>query len=391
MIKVAINGFGRIGALFTRAYLENWRGKFKLIAINASGTSGNMTSKEVAHRLKYDSNYGVLTDEIAAFPDSIVYLARTEGVENIGDGGKIKILGEPDAEKLPWKELGVDVVIDCTGELLTLQKAEKHLKAGAKLVILSAPPKDENIPIFVYGVNHYDYRTEMKIISNASCTTNAMAPLVKVISENWRIIAAPFSAIHAFTGDQRLTDGKHKDPRRSRRALDNIIPTKTGADKNIAKIFPHLCLDALAQGVAYRVPTSTVSIVDAVFILVGGVKKEEIAAAIKKAAIGELKGVLGWSDEELVSSDFLKDPRSGIVDLPFTIIKTADFIAKLGKDAAVSADLSNDPQKAAIEKYIQNMGISLTLTVARIPVWYDNEWAYACRLGDLLNYVIGKM
>ncbi|MEK7123301.1 MAG: glyceraldehyde 3-phosphate dehydrogenase NAD-binding domain-containing protein, partial [Patescibacteria group bacterium] len=188
MIKVAINGFGRIGALFTRAYLENWRGQFKLVAINASGTSGNMSPEDVARRLKHDSNYGNLNELIVAFPDSIVYFPKSEGVENVGDGGRIKILGEPDAEKLPWKELGVDIVIDCTGELLTAEKAEKHLKAGAKKVILSAPPKDENIPMFVYGVNHSDYKPKMKIISNASCTTNALAPLVKIISEKWQII-----------------------------------------------------------------------------------------------------------------------------------------------------------------------------------------------------------
>lgn len=370
MIKIAINGFGRIGALFTRAYLENWRGKFKLIAINASGTSGNMTSKEVAHRLKYDSNYGVLAEEIYAFSDSVVYLPRTEEVENIGDGGKIKILGEPDAGKLPWKELGVDVVIDCTGELLTAEKAEKHLKAGAKLVILSAPPKDENIPMFVYGVNHYNYKPEMKIISNASCTTNALVPLIKVISENWKIINAPFSTVHAFTGDQRLTDGKHKDSRRSRRALDNIILTKTGADKNIARIFPEL--KGKIQGLAYRVATSTVSIVDAVFILQGAVKKEELTGAIKKAAAGGLRGVLSWTEEELVSSDFLKNPHSGIVDLPAVRAEADEVI--------LEAEYDNDL-----------IFVKLELTAARIPVWYDNEWAYACRLGDLLNYAISKI
>lgn len=388
MIKVAINGFGRIGALFARAYLENWREKFKLVAINASGTSGNMTAKEVAHRLKYDSNYGVLTDEIVAFSDSIVYLARAEGVESVGDGGKIKILGEPDAEKLPWKELGVDVVIDCTGELLTLQKAEKHLKAGAKTVILSAPPKDENIPMFVYGVNHGDYKPEMKIISNASCTTNALAPLVKIISENWQILAAPFSTIHAFTGDQRLTDGKHKDPRRSRRALDNIIVTKTGADKNIVKIFPEL--EEKIQGIAYRVPTSTVSIVDVVLILQGAVKKEELTAAIKKAAAGGLRGIMGWTDEELVSSDFKKDSRSAIIDLPAVRIETSEIIVKPDIKRAAS-DFQNDYQTIAWERVINQLEIPYAMTVARIPIWYDNEWAYACRLGDLLNYVIGKM
>lgn len=393
MIKAAINGFGRIGALFTRAYLENWRGKFKLVAINASGTSGNMTSKEVAHRLKYDSNYGVLGEEIAAFPDSVVYFPRGEGVENVGDGGRIKILGEPDAEKLPWKELGVDIVIDCTGEMLTAEKAEKHLKAGAKTVILSAPPKDENISMFVYGVNHCNYRPEMKIISNASCTTNALAPLVKVISENWKIIAAPFSTIHAFTGDQRLTDGKHKDPRRSRRALDNVIPTKTNADKNIAKIFPDL--KGKTQGLAYRVATSTVSIVDAVFFLQGAIEKEELVAAIKKAAAGGLKGVLGWSDEELVSSDFKKDSRSAIVDLPAVRIETSEIIVK--PDIEIDAELSAEEEEIdrqfyhLVEKAINQLEIPYAMTIARIPIWYDNEWAYACRLGDLLNYAISKM
>ena len=370
MIKVAVNGFGRIGALFTRAYLENWRGQFKLVAINASGTSGNMSPEDVARRLKHDSNYGNLNELIVAFPDSIVYFPKSEGVENVGDGGRIKILGEPDAEKLPWKELGVDIVIDCTGELLTAEKAEKHLKAGAKKVILSAPPKDENIPMFVYGVNHSDYKPKMKIISNASCTTNALAPLVKIISEKWQIISAPFSTIHAFTGDQRLTDGKHKDPRRSRRAMDNIIPTKTGADKNIAKIFPEM--KGKTQGLAYRVPTSTVSIIDAVFVLNGEIKKEELVDAIKQAANGKLKGVLGWTEEELVSSDFLKNPHSGIVDLAAVRVESCEIVSEF-------------KHKKKILK------IPFKITTARIPVWYDNEWAYAARLGDLLNCVILKM
>ncbi|MEK7123493.1 MAG: hypothetical protein AAB851_01210, partial [Patescibacteria group bacterium] len=180
----------------------------------------------------------------------------------------------------------------------------------------------------------------------------------------------PFSTIHAFTGDQRLTDGKHKDPRRSRRAMDNIIPTKTGADKNIAKIFPEM--KGKTQGLAYRVPTSTVSIIDAVFVLNGEIKKEELVDAIKQAANGKLKGVLGWTEEELVSSDFLKNPHSGIVDLAAVRVESCEIVSEF-------------KHKKKILK------IPFKITTARIPVWYDNEWAYAARLGDLLNCVILKM
>lgn len=350
-MRVAINGFGRIGALFTRAYLEYWHGAFDLVAINASGASGNMAPQEVAHRLKYDSNYGVSNKNFQIFQDTIRFSADFTSEEKT-----IKILGEPNAECLPWKELGVDIVVDCTGEHLTAEKASKHLTAGAKKVMLSAPPKDDGIPILVYGVNHRSFNPEATIISNASCTTNALAPLIQVIQRQNEIIYAPFDTIHAFTGDQRLTDGKHQDPRRARRASGNIIPTKTGAAKNIEHIFPEL--KGKTSGIAFRVDTPTVSALHPAFILKGEtIKKEALINAFKDAATNELNGVLDWTEEELVSSDFIKNTHSVIVDIP--LLKAHS---------------------------IQGCGIS----IVSITGWYDNEWAYACRLGDLLNYIIAQ-
>lgn len=353
MVRVAINGFGRIGALFTRAYLEYWHDAFDLVAINASGASGNMAPKEVAHRLKYDSNYGVSDKNLQILQDAIRFPADFTSEEKT-----IKILGEPNAECLPWKELGVDIVVDCTGEHLTEKAATKHITAGAKKVILSAPPKDDSIPIFVYGVNHEKYNPKTQIISNASCTTNALAPLVLILNGRGEIINLQFTTIHAFTGDQRLTDGKHSDPRRARRASGNIIPTKTGAAKNIELIFPEL--RGKVQGIAFRVDTPTVSSLYAVCALAGTpIQKEmlinDIRGAAATAAFGD---IISWTDEELVSSDFLKDTHSVIVDMPLLKVQP-----------------------------VHGRGIS----VVTITGWYDNEWAYACRLGDLLNYVIAQM
>jgi glyceraldehyde 3-phosphate dehydrogenase len=350
-MKVAINGFGRIGALFTRAYIEYWQNDFDIVAINASGTSGNMTPREVMHRLKYDSNYGASRENFEVFGDAIHLSNSWLPAERT-----ITILGEPNAERLPWKELGVDIVIECTGEHLTAEKASGHLTAGAKKVILSAPPKNEDIPILVYGVNHRSFNPETKIVSNGSCTTNALAPLVKVIQRRSEIIYEDFDAIHAFTGDQRLTDGKHSDPRRARRASGNIIPTKTGAAKNIEQIFPEL--NGRTNGLAFRVDTPTVSAIHPVFILKGEtIEKEALVNDFKDAAYGELHGILDWTEEELVSSDFLKNTNSVIVDIPL---------------------LRTQP--------VRGHGIS----VVSMTGWYDNEWAYACRLGDLLNYIIAQ-
>lgn len=349
-MRVAINGFGRIGALFTRAYAEYWRA-FDLVAINASGASGNMTPQEVARRLKHDSNYGASRENFKVLDDAVQISDSWSHAKHT-----ITILGEPNAERLPWKKLGVDIVVDCTGEHLTAQKASEHLTAGAKKVILSAPPKDDCIPLFVYGVNHQSFHPETKIISNASCTTNALAPLIQVIKRKNEIIYAPFDTIHAFTGDQRLTDGKHQDPRRARRASGNIIPTKTGAAKNIEHIFPEL--KGKTSGIAFRVDTPTVSAIHPIFILRGEtIDKKTLVNDFKDAASGELHKILDWTEEELVSSDFLKNTHSVIVDIPL---------------------LRAQPVKGC--------GIS----VISMTGWYDNEWAYACRLGDLLNYIIAQ-
>lgn len=349
-MRVAINGFGRIGALFTRAYME-YRRAFELVAINASGASGNMTAQEVAHRLKYDSNYGINHENIAVVRDAVQFSDSEEPNKYT-----VTILGEPDAGYLPWKKLGVDIVVDCTGEYLTIEKAAKHLEAGAKKVILSAPPKDDAVPILVYGINHRTFDPKTNIVSNASCTTNALAPIVKVLQQRGEIISLQFTTVHAFTGDQRLTDGKHSDPRRARRASGNIIPTKTGAAKNIERIFPEL--RGKTHGLAFRVDTPTVSTLNITCILAGEtIDRNELIGDFKKAAANKLQQVLGWTEEELVSSDFLKNTNSVIIDMPLLKVQP-----------------------------LKGHGSS----AVNITGWYDNEWAYVCRLSDLLGYIIAQ-
>ncbi len=260
---------------------------------------------------------------------------------------KIKIFRENDPQNLPWKELGVDIVIESTGIFKDREKAMKHIEAGAKKVIITAPGKNEDITI-VLGVNENEYNPEEhNIISNASCTTNCLAPFAKVLDDNFGIVRGLMTTVHSYTNDQRILDKTHKDLRRARAAGESIIPTTTGAAKAVAKVLPSL--KGKLNGFALRVPTPTVSLTDLVCELKTKVTAEEINAAFKKAAEGEMKGVLGYSEEPLVSVDYKGDPRSSIVDGLSTMVLEDDMV--------------------------------------KVVSWYDNEWGYSCRTVDLVNYV----
>ncbi len=334
MVKIGINGFGRIGRLVLRSAIElNYDG-FEFVAVN------DITdSKTLAHLFKYDSNYGIFNGSVEVKEKSIVI-----------NGKEIKVLSEKDPKNLPWKDLGVDVVIESTGLFTEAEKAKAHITAGAKKVIITAPAKGEDVTI-VMGVNENMYDPEKHvIISNASCTTNCLAPMAKVLNDNFGIIKGLMTTIHAYTNDQRILDLPHKDLRRARAAALSIIPTTTGAAKAIGKVIPSL--NGKMHGIALRVPTPTVSIVDLTVLLEKNVSVDNVNYAFKKASETNLKGILQYCDEELVSKDFVKNPYSCIFDAPSTYIVDNNFVKVFG--------------------------------------WYDNEWAYSCRVVDLLSYMIEK-
>jgi len=336
MTKIAINGFGRIGRPALKIALT--KKDVEVAAIN------DLTDVEtLAHLLKYDSSYGIYPQAVSANGDSI----------KVGEK-EIKVFAEKDPAKLPWADLGVDIVLECTGIFTEYDEAAVHLKGGAKKVIISAPTKGEKeIPTLVLGVNEASYDPQKHdIISNASCTTNCLAPVVAVLHKNFQVINGLMSTIHSYTNDQRLLDLPHKDLRRARAACLNIIPTTTGAAKVIGKVIPELsgCLD----GLSFRVPTPVVSVVDFVCTVAKQTTKEQVDKVFIEAAKSkELKGILGVSLEELVSMDYRGNPYSGIVDLPLT----------------------------------QVIGGSLIKTI----VWYDNEWGYANRLVELAEYIGKKL
>jgi glyceraldehyde 3-phosphate dehydrogenase len=334
MVKIGINGFGRIGRLVLRSAIElNYDG-FEFVAVN------DITdSKTLAHLFKYDSNYGIFNGSVEAKEKSIII-----------NGKELKVLSEKDPKNLPWKDLGVEVVIESTGLFTEAEKAKVHIEKGAKKVIITAPAKGEDVTI-VMGVNEDMYNPEKHvIISNASCTTNCLAPMAKVLNDNFGIIKGLMTTIHAYTNDQRILDLPHKDLRRARAAALSIIPTTTGAAKAIGKVIPSL--NGKMHGIALRVPTPTVSIVDLTVLLEKNVSVEEINSAFKKASETNLKGILQFCEEELVSKDFTKNSHSCIFDAPSTYIVDNNFVKVFG--------------------------------------WYDNEWAYSCRVVDLLNYIIKK-
>jgi glyceraldehyde-3-phosphate dehydrogenase type I len=331
--KVGINGFGRIGRLFFRIGYKS--DKFEIAAIN------DITdAKTLAHLLKYDSVHRTFDATVGAKDNAIIV-----------DGKEYKIYAEKDPSKLPWKDLGVDYVLESTGKFREYGKAELHIKGGAKRVILSAPGKGEpKIPGFVMGVNHGSYDPKKHaIFSNASCTTNCFAPMVKVLHENFKIRKGLMTTTHAYTNDQRILDLPHKDLRRARAAALSMIPTSTGAAKAIVELFPDL--KGKLDAIAIRVPTPDVSVVDFVAELERETTAEEVNGAFKKAADGELRGILMYCDEPLVSSDFIGNAYSSIFD-------------------------------AELTKVIGN--------VVKILGWYDNEYGYSARTVDLFEYVIGR-
>lgn len=330
--KVAINGFGRIGRNFFRSSID--QDYFEVVAIN------DITSaKTLAHLLKYDSVFGRFEKEVRVNEGSIVV-----------NGREIRIFSERDPENLPWKDLGIDLVVESTGLFRKREGAEKHIKAGAKKVIISAPATDPDITI-VMGVNDYKYNTkEHNIISNASCTTNCVAPVVKVLNDNFKIIKGNMTTIHSYTNDQRILDLPHKDLRRARAAAQNMIPTTTGAAKAVGLVIPDVA--GKITGSAIRVPTPDVSIVDLVVNLERSTNVEEMKRLFKKASENELKGILEYSEEPLVSSDIIGNDNSCVVD--------SQFITDIGGN------------------------------MVKILAWYDNEWAYSSRIRDLIIKIIER-
>lgn len=331
--KVAINGFGRIGRLALRAIVESKRKDIEVVAINDLGTSDFN-----AHLLQYDSVHGQFPYKVKSSKTSI-----NPGL------GPIKIFSERNPEDLPWKKLGVDVVMECTGIFTDKAKASLHINAGAKRVLISAPSKDADITV-VYGVNHQKIRKSHKVISNASCTTNCLAPVAMVLDKLCGINQGYMTTVHAFTGDQAILDTLHSDKRRARSASQSIIPTSTGAAKAVGLVLPQLA--GKLDGTAVRVPTPNVSMIDLVFNAKKKVTVEEINKAMIKVSSGSLKGVLNTSDEPLVSIDYNHNPASSTFDLTQTEV----IGGKLG----------------------------------RVLSWYDNEWGFANRMSDTAS-IIGKL
>lgn len=334
-IKVAINGFGRIGRAVIRIAQERLDDNIEIVAINARADS-----KTLAHLFKYDSLYGRFMGSVKTTENSIII-----------NGAEIKICNENDPEKLPWKELGIDIVIESTGMFTDKEKLSKHVKAGAKKVILTAPGRNEDITI-VMGVNEKALDIEKhSIISNASCTTNCLAPFAKVLDDNFGIVKGLMTTIHSYTNDQKILDKTHKDLRRARAAGESIIPTTTGAAKAVEKVLPNL--KGKLNGFSVRIPTPTVSLTDLVCELSRPVTVEEVNNAFKEAAEGYMDGILGYSEEPLVSVDYKGDDRSSIVDGLSTMVISDNMI--------------------------------------KVVAWYDNEWGYSSRTVDLLNYTAELM
>ena len=332
-IKVGINGFGRIGRNVLRTALNDK--EIDIVAVN------DLTSpKTLAHLLKYDSILGNLTNDIKATEDSIII-----------DGKKIRVFSEKEPGKLDWSSLGVQVVIESTGRFTKAEQAKEHLKGSVKKVIISAPATNEDITI-VLGVNEDKYEAaKHNVMSNASCTTNCLAPVAKVINDKFKIVSGSMTTIHSYTNDQVILDFPHKDLRRARAAALSMIPTSTGAAKAIWLAIPEL--KGKLDGFAMRVPTPNVSVVDLVVQVEKPTTVDEVNGALKAASeAGPLKGYLGYTDEELVSSDFKGDSRSSIVDSKMTRVINGNMV--------------------------------------KVIAWYDNEWGYSCRVRDLIHYIAGK-
>ena len=333
-IKIGINGFGRIGRLTLKAIMERCGDELEVVAVN------DLTdAKTNAHLFKYDSNYGVYPGKVEAQEGSIIV-----------DGGEVKVIAERDPARIPWRDFGVDIVIESTGLFTEAGKAASHFQGGVKKVIISAPARGEDISI-VLGVNEGQYDPDKhRIISNGSCTTNCIAPVVKVLHQNFGITHGLMTTIHSYTNDQKILDVFHRDLRRARAAAVNIIPTTTGAARMVTVVIPEL--EGKLHGIAIRVPTATVSVVDFVADLNREATVEEVNDAFKKTAEGELKGIVEYCDIPLVSSDFKGNPASAIFDALSTMVIDGNLV--------------------------------------KVLAWYDNEWGYSCRLADLASYIANK-
>lgn len=335
MIRVAINGFGRIGRNFLRCWLTRSNSQLELVGVN--DTSDPSTN---AHLLKYDSMLGTLDADISADENSITVNGKT-----------IKCVSDRNPLNLPWAAWGVDLVIESTGVFVTEEGASKHIQAGAKKVLITAPGKGSKVGTFVMGVNHEKYDpNEYNIVSNASCTTNCLAPIVKVINDNFGIIKGMMTTTHSYTGDQRLLDASHRDVRRARAAALNIVPTSTGAAKAVALVIPEMA--GKLNGIAMRVPTPNVSVVDFVAQVEKNTFAEQVNEVLEAAANGSMKGILEYSDEPLVSSDYKGHDASSIVDASLTMVMDGNMVKVIG--------------------------------------WYDNEWGYSQRVVDLAELVAQK-
>ena len=331
-IKVGINGFGRIGRLVFRAACE--RDDVQVVGINDL-----VEVDYLAYMLKYDSTHGPFKGDVSV-----------EGGQLIVNGNKIRVTAERNPADLKWGDIGADYVVESTGLFLTKEKAQGHLDAGAKKVVLSAPSKDDT-PMFVMGVNQDSYTSDMNVVSNASCTTNCLAPIAKVLNDKFGITEGLMTTVHATTATQKTVDGPSvKDWRGGRGAGQNIIPSSTGAAKAVGKVIPEL--NGKLTGMAFRVPTPDVSVVDLTCRLEKGASYEDIKAAMKEAADGELKGILGYTEDAVVSNDFLGDARTSIFDA--------------------------------------DAGISLNDNFVKVVSWYDNEWGYSNKVVDLITYISTK-
>jgi glyceraldehyde 3-phosphate dehydrogenase len=335
MVKVAINGFGRIGRPTLRRILDN-HSDLEVAAIN------DLTdTKILAYLLKYDSLYGIYDKTVSSTEDSLT----------VGDK-KIKVFSEKDPKNLPWKNLGIDIVLECSGAFTEIEGAKQHLEAGSKKVIISAPSKSKEIPTFVIGVNEEKYDSNKdNVISMASCTTNCLAPVAKVLNDNFKILRGFMTTSHSYTNDQRILDLPHKDLRRARAAAINIIPTSTGAASAIGRVIPEL--EGKLDGIAFRVPTPAVSVLDLICLVDKKTIAEEVNYIFKKASQQKtFQGILGIEDAQLVSSDYKGNSVSAIVDAGLTMVKD---------------------------------------NLIKVVVWYDNEWAYACRLAEFTEYIGKKL
>jgi len=331
-VRVGINGFGRIGRQVLKTIHQRHRERIEVVAVNDLFDIATN-----AHLLQYDTTYGTYPAEVAVEGD----------VMRVGDDFRIRNFAERDPRHLPWGELGVDVVVESTGIFRTGPKAAQHIEAGARKVIITAPAKEEDLTV-VMGVNHQDYDpARHHVISNASCTTNCLAPIVKVVHGAFGVAKGVMTTVHAYTNDQRILDLPHKDLRRARAAACNMIPTSTGAAKAVALVIPEM--KGRFSGCSVRVPVPTVSLVDLVVLLEKETETAALCGALKAASEGELAGILGFSEKPLVSSDFIREPRSGVVEAEFTNVQSGNL--------------------------------------AKIFAWYDNEWGYSCRVGDLIAYM----